>query len=283
MNVSIGKRNTLRVIKDAPPGLYLDGGDDGEILLPGRYIPKGTKPDDVLDVFIYLDSEDRLVATTEQPKVLVGEFAPLKVVGTNQRIGAFLDWGLSKDLLLPFREQIGSVRMGETVVVYVYLDRVSNRIVATMRFEKHLRKVDPPYKRGDKVDVLVASQSPLGYNVIVDHAYQGLLYNTNMSGALNIGEKKQAFVHTVRQDRKIDLRLDASGYQEKVGSLKDLVMEELKKHHGKMPYTDKTDPEVIRQVFGCSKNAFKLAVSALYKKRIIQFEEGAIVLVKAKT
>jgi predicted RNA-binding protein (virulence factor B family) len=282
MSLIVGKRNQLRVVKDAPPGLYLDGGEDGEILLPGRYIPKGVQPGDILDVFIYLDSEDRLVATTETPLVMVEEVALLKVVGTNQRVGAFLNWGLAKDLLLPFREQIGSVRMGDTVAVYVYLDAVSKRIVATMRIDKHLTRKTPPYKRGQQVEVLVIAETPLGYNAVVDNAYLGLLYHSNLSGPLKIGQKTKAFVHTIREDRKIDLRLDASGYHEKVGSLKDQIFEALKKNKGRLFYTDKTDPQLIREAFGCSKNAFKLAVSALYKKRLIKFDQGAIVLIEEK-
>jgi predicted RNA-binding protein (virulence factor B family) len=280
MSVSIGKINNLLILKDAPPGFYLEGGVDGEILLPGRYIEQGMKPGDFIDVFIYLDSEDRLVATTEKPLAMVGDFTPLKVVSLNQRVGAFLNWGLSKDLLLPFREQLGMVRIGQIVVVAVYLDLKSNRIVASMRLEKHVKRQMPTYSPGECVEILVTSETPLGYNVIVDNLYLGLLYHSNLSGPLELGKRMPAYVHNIREDRKIDLRLDAAGYEKKVGSLKEEVYEALKRGGGRLEFDIKSDPQKIRQSFGVSKNAFKMAISALYKERRIKFESGGMTLIK---
>ena len=163
----IGKRNTLSIVRASAPGLYLDGGELGELLLPGRYIPADLKPKDKLDVFVYRDSEDRLVATTETPLAMVGEFAYLKVISVNRSIGAFLDWGLAKDLLLPFREQESPVRAGDWVIVHVYLDEKTNRIVATTRLNRHLSRDTPAYRDGQAVNLLIIGRTPLGYNAIV--------------------------------------------------------------------------------------------------------------------
>src|SRR4051812_42446679 len=176
----IGKRNILSVVRRSQRGLYLDGGDHGEILLPGKYIPPGAGPGHMLDVFIYLDSEDRLVATTETPLAEVGDFACLKVLEVHPRMGAFLDWGLSKDLLLPFREQATPVRRGEKVVVYVYVDPKTNRIVASTRLNRYLKKQAPPFKNGQPVHLLITNKTPLGYNAIVENTYGGLLYHDTL-------------------------------------------------------------------------------------------------------
>src|ERR1051326_5990740 len=164
---TIGKRNTLAIVRAAPPGLYLDGGELGEILLPGKYIPKDLAPKQLLNVFIYLDSEDRLVATTETPLAEVGEFAALKVIGVNRNVGAFLDWDLAKDLLLPFREQAKPPRIGQKIVVFVLLDPTSNRIVASARLNRHLSHEAPHYQLGQAVNILIVNRTPLGYNAIV--------------------------------------------------------------------------------------------------------------------
>src|SRR5688500_14615831 len=173
---TIGKRNTLSITRASGPGLYLDGGELGEILLPGRYIPQDIAPKQKLDVFIYLDSDDRLVATTEVPLAMVGEFASLKVISINPKVGAFLAWGLSKHLLLPFREQDFPVHPGHRVVVYVYLDEKSKRIVASTRLGRHLSHDTPAYRDGQQVNILVTGRTPLGYNAIVENAHRGLLY-----------------------------------------------------------------------------------------------------------
>jgi uncharacterized protein len=266
----IGKRNRLQVVREAPPGLYLDAGGDQEILLPGRYIPRGIKMGDEIDVFVYLDSEDRLVATTETPLTTVGEFSYLKVISMNEQIGAFLDWGLSKDLLLPFREQVGQVQVGQRVVVYTYLDTKSSRIVASMRLNQHLSGKFPKYKDGQAVQILISSKTPLGYNAIVENEFSGLLYSTNLSAPLQVGASLKAFIHSVRPDGKIDLKLDASGYQ-KVTSIREQILEALKRNGGRLEFDIKSSPAEIRKAFNVSKNTFKLALSALYKDRIVHF------------
>src|ERR1041385_5986584 len=175
----IGKRNTLTVVRDASPGLYLDGGDHGEILLPNRYVPRGLKRGSQIEVFVYRDSEDRLVATTETPRATVGDTATLKVIGINRQVGAFLDWGLAKDLLLPFREQTGPVRIGQQVVVRVYLDEASQRIVASMKLMKLSKGLDlppPDYRTGQEVEFVITERTPMGYKALVQGQYPGMLF-----------------------------------------------------------------------------------------------------------
>jgi predicted RNA-binding protein (virulence factor B family) len=273
----LGKRNTLPIVRASAPGLYLDGGELGEILLPGRYIPANLKPKDKLDVFVYRDSEDRIVATTEIPHATVGEFAAMKVVSINDRVGAFLDWGLAKDLLLPFREQEKPVRVGQKVVVFVYLDPKSERIVATTRLKRHLSQERPLYRNSQPVGLLITGASPLGYQAIVENAHLGLLYRDNITTPLQIGQRVKAFVRNIRPNDQIDLSLDASGYK-RVAPLTDQIVQALEKSGSKLAFDDDSSPEAIRQKFSVSKKAFKQALGKLYKARRIQFLNPGIEL-----
>ena len=273
----LGKRNLLSIVRESAPGLYLDGGELGEILLPGRYIPADLKPKDKLDVFVYRDSEDRLVATTETPLAMVGEFACLQVISVNQHVGAFLDWGLAKDLLLPFREQEIPVRVGQKVAVYVCLDVKTNRILATARLNRHLNRDTPAYRSGQPVHFLITGKTPLGYNAIVENAHRGLLYQDNLAAPLAAGQKLKGFVRTVRSGGKIDLSLDASGYK-RVAALTDQIVQALERNGGQMAFDDDSSPAAIRQTFGVSKKAFKQALGKLYKARRIRFQNPGIQL-----
>lgn len=279
---TIGRRNRLSIERSSGPGLYLNGGELGEILLPGRYIPADVKPGDKLDVFVYLDSEDRLVATTETPKAMVGEFACLKVVGINLRVGAFLDWGLSKDLLLPFPEQEVPVRVGKTVAVYVYLDPKSNRIVASARLRRHLNRSGDTYQEKQPVNLLIIGRTPLGYNAIVNNDRLGLLYHNTVGVPLTIGQRMKGYVRVVREDGKLDLTLDQAGYS-RVMPLKLRILSALKDHNGQLALDDDSSPEVIREQFQCSKKAFKQALGALYKSRRIAFIRPGIRLLDNTT
>ncbi len=274
---NIGRRNLLSVIRETTAGLYLDGGDLGELLLPGRYIPRDHVPSEPLDVFIYRDSEDRLVATTETPFAMVGEFACLEVVSVNRQIGAFLDWGLPKDLLLPFREQEPPVRAGDRVVVAVYLDPKTHRIVASTRLRKHLSHETPNYRDGQPVRLLVTGRTPMGYNAIVEDAHIGLLYHNNLATPLTTGQRIKGFVRTIRESGKIDLSLDASGYR-RVASLIDQIVQALEAAGGRLNVDDDSSPETVREAFGVSKTAFKQALGTLYKQRRIRFERPGIQL-----
>ena len=273
----IGKRNTLSIVRESAPGLYLNGGELGEVLLPGRYIPANLQQGDKLDVFIYLDSEDRLVATTEIPLATVGEFASLEVVSIHPRAGAFLDWGLAKDLLLPFREQDRPVRIRQKVVVAVYLDSATRRIVASTRLSRHLSQDTPAYREGQPVNLLITSATALGYNAIVENAHRGLLYRDNLSAPLEVGQRVKGFVRAVKPNGKIDLRLDASGYK-RVLPLQVLLVQALEKAGGRLEFDDSSSPEAIRKNFGVSKGAFKQALGALYKSRRIRFMNPGIEL-----
>ena len=271
----LGKRNSLRILREAAPGLYLDGGRHGEILLPGRYIPRGAKPGGKIDVFVYRDSEDRLVATTEVPSAIVGEFALLRVASVHPKIGAFLDWGLQKDLLLPIAEQSRRLRAGEWVLVRVLLDSKTDRILASTRLSRWLNLSPPTYAGGEAVRLLIEGETPLGFNAIVNEAHTGLLYHSDLAGPLTVGQRLDGFVRRVRPDGKIDLALDRAGYR-RVGPLTEQIMEELKAEGGHLPYHDKSSPEEIRAAFGVSKKAFKQAVGALYRDRRIHLVPGGI-------
>ncbi len=279
---SLGKRNLLSIVRESTPGLYLDGGELGEILLPGRYIPAGLKPKDKLDVFIYRDSEDRLVATTEIPHATVGEFACLKVVSIHERAGAFLDWGLAKDLLLPFREQQKPLRVGQSVVVFVYLDPVTNRIVASTRLNRYLSQDRPTYRNSQPVNLLITGASPVGYHAIVENQHSGLLYRNSIKTPLQIGQRVQGFVRGIRPNGQIDLGLDAAGYQ-RVGPLTDQIIEALTKNGGQLAFDDDSSPDEIREKFGVSKKAFKQALGKLYKARRIRFLNPGIQLLDNST
>ena len=273
----LGKRNLLAIVRASQPGLYLDGGELGEILLPGRFIPPNLAPKQKLDVFVYRDSEDRLVATTEKPHALVGEFGYMQVINVHPQVGAFLDWGLAKDLLVPFREQEIPLRVGDWVVVYVALDAQSNRILASTRLNRHLNRDTPAYRDGQPVNLLITGKTPLGYNAIVDNAHLGLLYKSQLAAALKIGQKLKGFVRTVRPNGKIDLSLDAAGYQ-RVEPLTNLIIAALNMSGGKLIFDDDSSPAVIRQNFGVSKKAFKQALGKLYKTRRITFTKPGIEL-----
>jgi len=273
----IGKINRLRLVRHAPPGAYLDGGEQGEILLPGRYVPNRATPGDELEVFVYRDSEDRLVATTETPLATVGDFACLKVLSINPQIGAFLDWGLSKDLLLPFREQVAPLCPGQRVVVYVYLDPTTNRIVATARLKRHLARTHPPYRPGQPVNLVIVDRTPLGYNALVEREHLGLLLTNNIVSSLETGQQLKGFVCAVHATGKIDLSLDAAGYQ-RVAPLADQIVEALKQNGGRLAFDDDSSPESIRATFGVSKKAFKQAIGGLYKARRIRFLNPGIEL-----
>ena len=274
----IGRWNKLVAVEECPQGLMLDGGEHGPILAPGKHLPEDAGTGEVFDVFVYRDSEDRLIATTEEALAQVGEFACLEVLSVNAKIGAFLDWGLAKDLLLPFAEQLGRVREGERVVVAVVLDEKTDRIVASIRTNRHLDKSRPQYADGQAVKLFVVNETPLGFNAIVNHRHIGLLYHSDLAGPLTIGQPMNGYVRAVRPEGKIDLSLDQSGYQ-RVANLRGDILEALCNGDGYLDVGDKSSPERVREIFGVSKKAFKQALGALYKKRKIVFEGAGIRLV----
>ena len=278
MSIELGKFNKLEVVKEVPFGMYLDGGEEGEILLPARYVPQDCHPGDVLDVFIYLDNEERLVATTETPLAQVGDFACLEVAWTN-RYGAFLKWGPMKDLFVPFREQKAAMRVGTRHVVHVHLDEESFRIMASAKVEKFLDKDMPPYEPGQEVEILVWQKTELGYKAIVDNRYAGLLYEGEVFRPLYPGAKAKAYIAQVRPDGKIDLALQKPG-PAKVDDFSATLLEHIRHNGGRTILNDKSPAEEIYALFGVSKKTFKKAVGDLYKKRLIRLEPDCIVLNK---
>jgi len=272
----IGKINHLEVVKEVDFGIYLDGGDLGEILMPKRYVPDGTQPEDMIDAFIYLDSEDRLVATTEKPLAMVEEFALLEVVSVTP-IGAFMNWGLPKDLFVPFREQRQPMEQGWKYLVYVYLDTNTKRIAASSKIEHYLDNIPVDYDVDEEVDLIIVNETDLGYNAIIDNCHLGVIFKNEVFQPLNPGDKVPGFIKKIRTDGKIDLCLQKAGY-EKISPLADKIISELEKNQGFLPLTDKSSPEEIYKAFKVSKKNFKSAIGALYKKRMISLEENGIKL-----
>lgn len=274
MEIKLGRFNTLKVVKEVSFGLYLDGGEEGEILLPARYVPQGCKPGDELNVFIYLDNEERLVATTQTPLAQVGEFACLEVAWVNQ-YGAFLNWGLMKDLFVPFREQKARMEVGRKYIVHVHLDEESYRIAASAKVEHYLSQEKPAYEPGQEVDALIWQKTDLGYKVIIDNRYAGLLYESEIFQQLYMGMKVKAYIKQVREDGKIDLTLQKLG-QAKVEDFSSTLLEYIRRNGGRTHLNDKSPADEIYALFGVSKKTFKKAVGDLYKKRLVTLQEDGI-------
>ncbi|AVB27120.1 S1-like domain-containing RNA-binding protein [Pseudomonas syringae pv. syringae] len=275
----IGRYNSLQIVKHTNFGLYLDGAQDGEILLPNRYIPKDvpTEDEDWLNVFIYLDSEDKLLATTEKPKVQVGEFASLKVVEVNS-IGVFLDWGLPKDLLLPYSEEKRTLQAGDYCVVHVYLDKHTRRITATARLDRYLDKTPANYSVGQEVDLLVAEATDMGFKAIINNKHWGLIHKNEVFKFMRAGKQEKGYIKEIRSDGNISLSLQPVG-AEAASSLNSKILTKLRENNGTLPVSDKSDPQVISGLFGVSKGNFKKAIGALYKQGQIVIYADRIELV----
>ncbi len=278
--VLVGRYNILSVVKLVDFGCYLDGGDDGEILMPAKYVPAGTEVGDQVHVFVYFDSEDRLVATTETPYVQVGNFAYLEVKAINSP-GAFLDWGLAKDLLVPRSEQRDQMFKGNKYVVYVYQDDASGRIVATQKFARFLDNNMPRYQQGDEADAIVTDLTPLGYKLAVDNKFTGLIYESDVYKPLHVGDRLKVYVKKVRDDDRIDFSPTPLGFA-KVDALAQDILTKLENNAGSLPYGDKTDPEVIKTVFGCSKKSFKMTIGNLFRQGLIEISPSGIKLSKRR-
>ncbi len=275
--IKLGDYNRLTVVKSVDFGLYLDGGDEGEILLPSRYVPKGARIGDELDVFIYLDQDERLVATTQQPFAKVGDFACLEVSWINE-YGAFLNWGLMKDLFCPFREQKKRMELGKAYIVYVMVDEDSYRMMATAKVDRYLDTARPEYKHGDEVDLLVWQKTDLGFKVIVDNRFSGLVYEDQIFTHLTTGDRVKGYVDHIRQDGKIDVTLQPTGRRH-TEEFAETLLEYLKKNNGHCDLGDKSPSELIADRFKISKKAYKKAVGDLYRRRLITIDDSGITLV----
>ena len=273
--IEIGRMHTLSVIREAAQGVYLNEleGCDQDILLPKAQVPKETKIGDVLEVFVYRDSEDRRIATIKKPKLMIGELAPLEVISVN-RIGAFLDWGLEKDLFLPFKQQIGRIHKGEVYLVGMYKDK-SDRLCATMKVYDLLR-CDSPYKVNDEVmGTIYSIKEAFGAFVAVDNKYHGLIPIKELYGNYQIGEKVSLRVRFVRADGKLELSLRKPAHLQMEDDVRT-IMEALETHHGQLPLHDKSSPQAIKEALNMSKAAFKRAIGRLMKEGVIEIKEDGI-------
>ncbi len=274
--IEIGSTYSLRVVKDTEFGFYLDADNLDEILLLSKHAPDNLSIDDTVDVFVYLDSEDRPIATTQTPKAEVGEFAYLEVKD-NTQIGAFLDWGLDKDVLVPFAEQHRPMKVGDSYIVFLYLDN-QGRITATSKIDKIVLDDDEhDFRPQQAVDLIVGNSTELGFKAIVDHSHWGLLYKDEVDQRLSFGQSIQGYIKQIREDGKIDLSLQ-SGQQIR-DKYSQLIQDYLHDHDGFAPVHDKSPPAQISDLLGMSKKQFKKAIGALYKQRVIAIEEDGIRLV----
>ncbi|MGZ4054749.1 MAG: CvfB family protein [Bacteroidia bacterium] len=274
--IQVGEYNELEVIKELDFGIYLREGDV-EILMPAKWVPKGTKIGDFLNVFIFRDSDDRLIATTVKPLAVAESFAFLEAKQVND-IGAFLDWGMDKDLFVPFREQASRMEAGKSYVVFVYVDEETDRIVASSKLSRFIEREDIRVQEGDIVDLLIYSETDLGFNAIINDLYSGLIYKNEIYEEIRVGDKVQGFVKRVREDNKIDLSLQKSGY-ELVDDVKWRILKLMKEENGLLPLTDNSSPEEIKAKLQISKKAFKKAVGALYKERLIKLTDKGVELI----
>jgi len=272
--IQIGTRASLPVLREKPVGLFLDAENLGEILLPRREMPKDWALGALIDVFIYLDSEDRLVATLKQPRAMPGQFAKLSCIATTA-VGAFLDWGLPKDLLVPFREQKTRMEVGKKYLVKVLVDEKSRRIVATTRIARHIDQCEADFYPGQEVELTVYGKTPMGYKAIVNNTHTGMIYANEVFQELSQGEKLKGWIASLRSDGKIDLTLQPPG-RERVDDLEKEIMGELVARGGFWALTDKTPAEEIYAELGVSKRTFKQTLGALLRKRLVTQTETGI-------
>lgn len=275
--ITIGKQQKLKVLRFAEQGLYLVDDEDDEVLLPNRYITDNMPVYAEVEVFIYKDSEDRLVATTETPKIKLNDFALLKVNDVVP-FGAFLDWGLQKDLLVPNNQQSQDMEVGKSYLVYMYLDDETDRLVASSKINQFLNNNELTVDEGDEVDLIIANQSSLGINAVINRRHKGLIYHNEVFTDIKAGDRLKGFIKKIREDHKIDVSLQKQGY----GNIEPnsaLIIEKLKENDGFLALNDKSDPEDIKAQLAISKKTFKKAIGSLYKQKLIKIEDGGVRLV----
>jgi predicted RNA-binding protein (virulence factor B family) len=274
--IQVGRYNELKVLKEMDFGIYLGDGIH-EILMPLKWVPAGTKIGDIMDVFIFRDSEGRLICTTVKPYATAGEFAFLEVQQVNST-GAFLDWGMEKNLLVPFREQPAKLQEGKSYVVYVYVDEETDRVIASAKLNRFIERENIDLVEGDIVDLLIYAETDKGFNAIINNTYSGLIYRNEIFDTIRIGDKVKGFVKQVREDNKIDLSLQKSGY-ELVDDVKWKILNILKEK-GFIPLHDGSSPEEIKKMLQISKKAFKKAVGALYKEQLVKLTDKGVEYIK---
>ncbi|MCG9626594.1 CvfB family protein [Vibrio mediterranei] len=277
--INVGRINQLEITKEADFGWFLDGKDYGSILLTKKHAPEGVAVGDVVDVFLYFDADNQIAATTEKPVAQVGEWGLMKVEGVNS-IGAFASWGIKeKDLLIPFSEQRGRLSAGQTILVYVYTDKASGRIVGTTKFNKILDKTPAQYTKNQQVDLLIAERSDLGYKAIINGEHWGMIFPSDVFGKLFIGKQLKGFIKQVRSDGKIDLTLQKVGVA-KMDDLSEKILSLLEKKGGFLPLSDKSTPEAIFATFKTSKGTYKKSIGGLYKQGKISIDKDGIRLIQ---
>lgn len=276
--MQLGEYNQLTILRFTPPGAYLADEQENVVLLPNKYLTPDMEEGQSVSVFLYLDSEDRIVATTEKPYIERNTFAFLTVKEVNH-FGAFLDWGLEKDLMVPFREQTVKMEEGKSYLVYMFLDDATQRLIASAKVKKFLETEHIVVKEQEEVELLIGNETDLGVNVIVNDTYSGLIFKNNFFKHLQRGDRTRGYVQKVREDGKLDILLEKEGI-EKIAPNALLLLEKLNENNGFLPLTDKSDPDTIQQVLGMSKKTFKQAVGSLYKQRVISIEENGLRRIK---
>lgn len=272
--INIGEYNTLTILREKEPGLFLCDEEDNEVLLPNRYVPKEFKIWDKLEVFVYLDNEERLVAVTDKPYITKGEFAVLRCNQVSE-YGAFLDWGMVKELFCPFKEQAFKMKKGGWYLVYCYLDEKSDRLVASSKTNKFLSNKELAVEQFEEVDLIVSHPSEIGMNVIVNKKHSGLIFNDSIFQDLSIGDKLKGIVKKIRSDNKLDIALGQVGYRN-IEPNAEAILCELKDNSGFIDLTDKSSPEDIKELLQMSKKSFKKAIGSLYKQKLITIKENGI-------
>jgi predicted RNA-binding protein (virulence factor B family) len=274
----IGRYNKLRVAKKVDFGLYLDGGEGNEILLPKRFVPGGVETGDELEVFLYHDSENRVIATTQRPKAIVGEIAMMEVVAATKQ-GAFVDWGLMKDLFVPLSQQEERMSEGNSYLVRVYIDEQTGRVAGTQRFARFLSNEELSVEEREPVDLVVYQKTDIGFKVIINNKHTGVLHYNEVFKELNIGDKEKGFIKTIREENKIDVSLGERGYKRVEGEA-EKILRLLGENDGYLPYHDKSDPDDIYEFFGMSKKTFKMTLGALYKQKKIELTQTGVKLIE---
>ncbi len=280
MKIQLGKTNIIPILRNTPVGLYLGHNEDEVVLLPKKFIEPEFEVGQSIEVFIYKDSEDRLIATRLKPFVEVNHFAHLFVSEITQ-YGAFLDWGLEKDLFVPFKEQKQEMREGSAYVVYVYIDEQTDRIVASNKINKFISNEVLTVEQGEEVDLMIYNQSPLGFNCIINAAHKGLIYENDVYKDIRVGDELKGYIKLIRENNLIDLSLQKIGFKHILSST-DVILEYLKEHAGVMKLTDKSSPEQIEKVFNMSKATFKKSIGVLYRQRKIVIKEDGVYAVEPK-
>lgn len=272
--IKLGDYNRLEIVKEVDFGLYLDGGSEGDILLPRRYVPEDYRIGEMIDVFVYLDQEERPVATTEKPLAKVGDFAYLECAWVNE-YGAFLNWGLMKDVFCPFHEQKKRMEIGNSYIVHLHIDEESYRIVASAKVEKYFSEEFPPYASEEEVDLLIWQKTDLGFKVIIDNRHPGLIYENQIFRPVHTGDRMRGYISSVRPDGKIDVSLQTTGRRQTL-DFSETLLDYLHAHGGSCDLGDKSDAEDIKRRFQVSKKTYKKAIGDLYKRHliIIAGEEG---------